>query len=289
MKALEASRVVALANLDATQLAKLQIQEDFLDWLDEPMAQVRKLPSEDDLATTLGCSRATVRSALILLQKEGKVRRVHGSGTFVNSHACSVKANVSEDLPFLDVLERLGYEPEQRTIDVAVGQLSRASCEVLRVASGTKGWRVERIFLASGRPAVLSTDSVPLRAGDDGRDVIRPERSTFSMVENYTGHTVSYSVAKIVPTIATGHVAEALDVASGTATLLLRHTHVDDNEQVVAATDAYINSDLVSFSVVRTADSGHGRRLGAGHSETDSAGQPGVFRSGRIEDLSDLS
>ena len=42
-----------------------------------------KLPSENDLSNQLGISRQTVRKALSLLEEEGVVRRVRGSGTFV--------------------------------------------------------------------------------------------------------------------------------------------------------------------------------------------------------------
>jgi GntR family transcriptional regulator len=43
-----------------------------------------QLPSEPELAAAYSVSRATVREALQSLENEGIVRRVHGSGTFVN-------------------------------------------------------------------------------------------------------------------------------------------------------------------------------------------------------------
>ena len=44
-----------------------------------------KLPSEFELAKTLGVSRATLREALRLLEEENVIVRRHGVGTFVNS------------------------------------------------------------------------------------------------------------------------------------------------------------------------------------------------------------
>lgn len=43
-----------------------------------------RLPSEPELITNYGVSRATVREALIALEQEGWVRRLQGKGTFVN-------------------------------------------------------------------------------------------------------------------------------------------------------------------------------------------------------------
>ena len=51
--------------------------------VDGTRAPGERLPSEPDLARTLGISRPTLRDALRALEDEGLVRRVHGSGTYV--------------------------------------------------------------------------------------------------------------------------------------------------------------------------------------------------------------
>ena len=47
----------------------------------------RKVPSENALSRRLGLSRETVRAALAVLEQEGFVRRVRGSGTYINKDA----------------------------------------------------------------------------------------------------------------------------------------------------------------------------------------------------------
>lgn len=63
----------------------------YINVYDELLLQIRKgeypvgsqLPSEPELARTIGVSRATLRQALVLLQDDGLVRNIRGKGNFV--------------------------------------------------------------------------------------------------------------------------------------------------------------------------------------------------------------
>ena len=63
-----------------------------------------RLPSETELSRDLGVSRATVRSVLQSLQKEGYIRRLHGQGTFINRHAMGIGPNLAEARAFVDLI-----------------------------------------------------------------------------------------------------------------------------------------------------------------------------------------
>jgi LacI family transcriptional regulator len=108
------------------------------DWLraqidDGRLAPGSKLPSEHDLARTLGVAYMTVRSAINVLVRDGLLQRVHGKGTFVMAHAApeSSAETLALVVPSLSLLwnvaglyyfppivqgfcseaTRLGYEP----------------------------------------------------------------------------------------------------------------------------------------------------------------------------------
>jgi len=59
-----------------------------------------RLPSEPELISKYGVSRATVREALISLEQEGWVRRLQGKGTFVNERP-KVHRTVAVIAPYL--------------------------------------------------------------------------------------------------------------------------------------------------------------------------------------------
>jgi len=79
-----------------------------------------KLPNERDLARILHTSRATIRDALLIAQKEGLIERKVGSGTYLSGKASQIieirdaRVTVSSEKPasFHEVLEaRIIMEP----------------------------------------------------------------------------------------------------------------------------------------------------------------------------------
>jgi GntR family transcriptional regulator len=211
-----------------------------------------RLPSEAELSTALGVSRATTRSVLQSLQKEGRIRRLHGQGTFINRHAMTITANLAEASPFVDLLAQTGNERGVRPLDQRVVRLNDELAASLEVAPGSDALRIERVFDASGEPAVHSVDHVPTYLLSDHPELSDPRRSTFEFVEVDTGFPVCYSVAELRPVPPPRPVATALAITRSHPVLRLRHTHVRADETPLAVTVVHVNDDYVRFSVIRT-------------------------------------
>lgn len=211
-----------------------------------------QLPPEDQLGATLGVSRPTVRSALLSLQKEGKIQRFHGRGTFINRYALQLAANLSEDRPFVELIAKLGYEASLRTVSISRATLPERVCERLEVAAGSRGVKIERIFEADGQPAVFSCDYVAEALLSDDADTLDAGNSTFDFLATNTDHQVQYSVAELVPSVPPRAVSSSLGLPAKDPVLLISHLHVDAGQRPIAVTDAYVNDAIIRFSVVRT-------------------------------------
>jgi GntR family transcriptional regulator len=211
-----------------------------------------RLPSEAELSAALGVSRATIRSALQSLQKEGRIRRLHGQGTFINRHVLDISANLAEAAAFVDLLAQAGYEPDVRTLDQRVVKLDAELAASLEVDEGAEALRIERVFDASGEPAVHSVDYVPANLLGERPEQHDPRRSTFEFIEVDAGLSVCYSVAEVRPVLPPRPVATALHITRSHPVLRLRHTHIRSNELPVAVTVVHVNDDYVRFSVIRT-------------------------------------
>lgn len=212
-----------------------------------------RLPSEEELSAQLAVSRATIRSALLSLQKDGVIQRVHGRGTFVNRHALGIRANISQDRPFAELLEDLGHEVTLHSDDISVEPWPAELTGVPDEDRAREACVIRRTFDASGEPAVFAVDYVPLRLleGVD-TDTLGGGTSIFDFVRHYTRRKVRYSVAEIVPVLPSREVAQTLLVPLSAPLILLQHTHIDESDEPVAITRAYVNDRFVRFSVVRT-------------------------------------
>lgn len=209
-----------------------------------------RLPAEDQLSEDLGFSRPTIRSALLALQKEGKVQRLHGVGTFINRHALDITANIAEDRPFVELLDRLGYEPSVDIASVEERPLPAAMAERLQVPVGAPACVITRLFRASGEPAALSHDYVPC-ALLTAAEQITPERSTFAFLRRCADRHIRYSVARILPANPGPPSTTLLALPADAALLLLDHLHIDTLDRPTAVTHAYVNDAYISFSVIR--------------------------------------
>jgi DNA-binding transcriptional regulator YhcF (GntR family) len=73
--------------LSATRQLKYRQIESAVRKLAETLPVDAKMPTERELATTFGCSVLTIRKGLQALVDEGIIRRIMGSGTFVEPHS----------------------------------------------------------------------------------------------------------------------------------------------------------------------------------------------------------
>lgn len=213
----------------------------------------RRLPAEEELSKQLGVSRSTLRTALLSLQKEGVLQRVHGVGTFVNQNTLGIKANITHDRPFIELLAQNGYEPSVRSLSIRTERLAQPRLGRLQLDTNEEQvCLIERLFEASGQPAVIAFDYVPLRYLTAPLERVQGESSIFTFARQWCGRKIIYSVADIIPTLPEPRVEEVLRIPPTEPLLLLDHIHVAEGDQPVALTRAFVHSHYLRFSVVRT-------------------------------------
>jgi GntR family transcriptional regulator len=120
----------------------------------------RRVPSEPELVARYRVSRGTVREAFKLLEEDGVLDVVHGSGRYVSAHATlQVERPVTMFESVTEMLGRHGYEPTTRVLSVARHEPTDPERAALGLPDGGEVVRLERLRLLGDRPIVRSVDS----------------------------------------------------------------------------------------------------------------------------------
>ena len=118
-----------------------------------------RLPSEPDLATSLGVSRGSLRAAIALLEADGVLQRLHGSGTYVTDLPL-VRNDLSRNFGVSEMIAATGLKPGTTRTQAALSPLPRMSPR----HSGSLQERRSASCTACGRPAAGRSSRAPTGA-----------------------------------------------------------------------------------------------------------------------------
>ena len=144
---------------------------------DGTIAPESALPSEPELCARHGISRTTVRRALDRLEREGRIVRRRGSGTYARPQRARPRRCFE-----LHALPEMLAALESRTATTTLRSSTAPVPQTLRaIASeiGATAYVLERLLSNQGEPLSLTAAYLPASIG---RQVLRPSRSQPSLI-----------------------------------------------------------------------------------------------------------
>jgi GntR family transcriptional regulator len=120
------------------------------------------VPPERELCEYYGVSRITVRRAIRELETTGYVQRKQGKGTFVSRSR--IRREMGRLISFSEELRMQGRVPSSRLLNLQHCPADAATASLLHLEEGDPIWIVERLRLADGEVASLSTSYLHLPA-----------------------------------------------------------------------------------------------------------------------------
>lgn len=208
-----------------------------------------KLPSEFELAKSLGVSRATLREALRLLEEENVIVRRHGVGTFVNPRPVFT-SGIEQLTSVSSMIRKAGMEPGTIYLSSSEAHPSEEDVKRFHCEIDESVITIERVRTANGDPVVYCVDKVPTKYLPNDF-LSRKEGSIFTAIEGSGNIRISHAIAFIDPTGYHEVASPFLECEPETALLVLKQLHYDDNDQVVLYSKNYFRADKFSFHVVR--------------------------------------
>lgn len=154
------------------------LYEEVIDLIDQLIADRGlgpgdMLPSQGELASLAKVSLITVRRALEELERDGRVRRHQGLGTFLARP--KILADPSRSGALGDTLSAVPEPTEVTTklLSITRGHPSDDVAAALELAAGDQVWHVRRLRLIAGEPSIAETAIIPVSLAPDLPDVCR--------------------------------------------------------------------------------------------------------------------
>jgi len=187
---------------------------------DGDFAEGDDLPSESQLISRFGISRATARNALNQLESEGLVERRSGKGTTVLPARVELPLNLLSS--FSDDMISRGLTPGYGEISILVDKAHKRAAEALDIPVETDVVRVERLLLANGAAIAHSTSwlspaFVPIDTIAAAKAIAT--KPLYRWLETEHGVRVTHGTEIIEGGVADVRLAKQLDVPVGSAVL----------------------------------------------------------------------
>ncbi|RAK11166.1 GntR family transcriptional regulator [Halanaerobium saccharolyticum] len=230
----------------------LKIKEHIENLIDQEIYEAGdKLPSETAFAKELDVSRASLREALRVLEKEGKIIKSQGVGTFVSKPIPRFKRGIEELFSVTDTIKKEGFTPGTIGLEVEKEKIDKHLALKMNIKEDEKILKIQRIRTADDKAVVFCIDYLninifPIDINDDF------SHSLFDLLENKYDLKIKYAVTKIIPVTARERLMEKLNVKKYSPILLLEQMHYDDQERLFLYSKNYFRSDQFQFKVLRS-------------------------------------
>lgn len=198
------------------------------------------LPSERRLSGDLGISRVTVRRALDMLAREGRLQRQQGAQTQVIPRMQKTLSNLTG---FSEELQARGSRPGHRWIARQTGLPTPSEAMFLGLLSNDPVVRLVRIRTADGWPLAIERATIPQRILPSGELV---EESLYATLRTL-GHAPVRGSQRIRAGLMSPVEAEFLEAEVGASLLIIERRCYLADGRAVEYTETRYNGALYDF------------------------------------------
>lgn len=174
--------------------------------------------SERELAKIHGVSLMTARHALAGLEREGKVLRRRGAGTFV----APPKIHFNKLMSYTEQMSARGLPVSSKLLSLNVIDMEPELAARLALPASSRLVKLERLRLGGDEPFAIETCYL---SADDFGGLIRARldrASLFSILEQDYGLQIAHADEEVDATPADNHTARVLRIPPGSALLRIR-------------------------------------------------------------------
>lgn len=210
-----------------------------------------KLPSETEMAKRFHVSRETFRSAIRLLEEEGKVIVKHGVGTFIRNPLPTIPCSLETLTKISDLIENANLKEGDKKEFSKVTTCEAEWAQKLQIDPGSSVVYHERIRTANDEPVVLSINIMPVSLVGDVFEKKPLTGSLTEYLEAECGIKTPVSDTELVVPLHTDKYSQKLLIHPDTTVLLMKQIHYDEFNFPVMYSCDYFRNDIFTFRIRR--------------------------------------
>lgn len=206
------------------------------------------IPTENELAASYNCSRATVRQALGNLVAKGLVERTPGKGTFVSGFERIQHDNEVES--FTKEMQRLGKSASTELLEFQLKEATPLISQKVAVEENAMVYYFERLRKADEVPVTLEQTYLSVAQFPD-LTVNTLVTSKYEFIETSLGMEIDYVEQKLFPILANTHISQILGVQIGEPVIQIDSTTYLENGQIIDFTRLFTNPNYMQLNIIR--------------------------------------
>ncbi len=206
-----------------------------------------RLPGELELSKLYSCSRATIRKALSILEREGYVYKKRGQGTFVKVNKLDYNLNYLES--FTEQMLKSKRKPSsellmiEKTDDVAVDVK-----QTLKLNGNDKVYRVKRLRYADEKIMAYEITNIRSDLCPDIQKYIDDNSSLYDVYEKVYGLKLKYGDVSLEAILADEEIGEILDIKINSPVLLMNCNVYLENDEPLYHVLCYYIGERYAFT-----------------------------------------
>jgi GntR family transcriptional regulator len=226
--------------LQLSEILRLEISER------QSPREIHQLPSENELAALQGITRATVRRALDVLERDGWIYREKGKGSFAAvrrvEHELTQLVSTTEDM------RKRGWTLNTRLVSVEKMPAPPGVAHSLELPEGALCYRLCRLRLVEDEPISIQIPYLPIALCPDleKNDLTR---SLYRLLETRYGLRLWMGHETLRARCALPHEEEMLGVPKCTPVMYMERVTYDVTGQAVEYLEAVWRGDRYDFDV----------------------------------------
>jgi GntR family transcriptional regulator len=215
-------------------------------------SNMKNLPSEEEIAISLGVSRLTLREAITILEKEGVVSRIQGKGTLVNRFITKFDNRIDTGSDIEGALKKHGYEVRFEVLSLEYKKASEYELVQMDISDGEEILVVEKVLYADDTPIAVYIDRVPkkhLKFYDFDKDYFEP--TIFPIIESLCGLNISHDVVKIKAFSCDEKLSKIFDININTPLISFDVFEYSKDGIIIMYNTEYYTGEFVDFTICR--------------------------------------